>query len=47
MYIKSLPQNYRFKSNREVEDEGELALQLYISFFIISSGKNMGIKTYF
>lgn len=27
MYIKSLPQNYRFKSNREVEDEGELALQ--------------------
>lgn len=33
MCIKSLQQNYRFKSNREVEDEGELALQFTYLFY--------------
>ena len=33
MNIKSPHQNYRFKSNREVEDEGELALQFVYLFY--------------
>ena len=33
MNIKSPYQNYRFKSNREVEDEGELALQFVYLFY--------------
>lgn len=33
MNIKSLHQNYRFTSNREVEDEGELALQFVYLFY--------------
>ena len=33
MNIKSLQQNYRFTSNREVEDEGELALQFVYLFY--------------
>ena len=46
MNIKSLHQNYRFTSNREVEDEGELALQ-FVYLFYNTIRKNMGIKTYF